>query len=112
MEKTYLIHNRDGHLIEFMEFHNDKIKVHVWIKRNTLYQIFLQEDEEGEFYRKARIQYDQDIKGLEYLRLYGEPRVVVQNDDKLEKKSEFRTEDGFPYLYSVKNDFLKRVLHK
>lgn len=112
MGKTYLIHNKEHRLIEFMEYKAEKLKVHCWFKDKTMYQIFLQQDEEGEFYRKARIEFEEPIIGLEYLRLDGEPRIVPKGKDKLRIRNEFRTQDDFPYMYSVKKDFLKLVMDK
>ena len=112
--RTCFIYNEDRYLVEFIEFIGDKLKCHYWIKSGILYKKFLQQDEEGEFYCKARIEFEEIPLGLDYMRLDGEARVVAINDKSnyLKIKNQFRTQDDVPYMYSVKNDFLNRILNK
>jgi len=109
-----LIYNEDQYLIEFIEFIGEKLKSHYWIDEGCLYKKFLQQDEEGEFYCKARIEFEETPLGLDYMRLDGEARIVAMNDSSsyLKIKNQFRTQDDVPYMYSVKNDFLNRILNK
>ncbi len=106
--KTFLIYNEDHCLVEFIEHKNNRLKSHYWIEGNILYKTFLQEDEAGEFYCKAMIEFDGEPKGLEYIRIQGEARVVIK--DRLNIKKEVRIEDGFPFVYSIKKDFVEKLL--
>ena len=91
------------YLVEFIEFIGDKLKCHYWIKSGILYKKFLQQDEEGEFYCKARIEFEEIPLGLDYMRLDGEARVVAINDKsnylkiKNQELTAYSRETGFEF---------------
>ena len=119
---NYFIYDKNNFLVDYFEYKEDQLKCHYSLKGNILTKKFLQEDEEGEFYSKARIEFEDVPLKLEYMRVRGEPRIVaVKIRDSLLKLtynpmlypniiSEIRTEDDIAYNYTVKSEIINKIL--
>lgn len=110
---NYFIYDKKGLLVDYFEFKGSKLKCHYSLRGNVLSKKFLQEDERGEVYSKARIEFEDVPLKLDYMRIMGEPRIVAAKVDDLttpEIKSEIRMEDDLPLNYSVKSEIINKIL--
>lgn len=113
---NYFIYDKNNFLVDYFEFKEERLKCHYSLKGNILIKKFLQEDESGEVYSKAKIEFEDVPLKLEYMRIQGEPRIVaVRTEGAMQHPtivSEIRMEDDLALKYSVKSEIIEKILKK
>jgi hypothetical protein len=111
---NYFIYDKDRFLVDYFEFKEGRLKCHYSLRGNVLIKKFLQEDEGGEVYSKAKIEFENVPLKLEYMRIHGEPRIVATKTEGAMQHptivSEIRMEDDIALKYSVKSEIIDKIL--
>jgi len=119
---NYFIYDKNNFLTDYFEFKEGFLKCHYNLRGNILIKKFRQEDENGACYLKSKIEFEDIPLKLEYMRIVGEPRIVVAkvnegylkhtyNEGRQPKIiKEIRIEDDLAYSYSVKTELIDKIL--